>query len=69
MHYIQRKQFIETNLTLNALQQISDLNIFLKASAGHWKRCGRPHSGVAKGEGERSAPGGTFMGAALWAML
>jgi len=27
-------------------------------------------SGVAKGgKGERSAPGGTFMGAALWAML
>jgi len=25
--------------------------------------------GVAKGGGARSAPGGTFMGAALWAMV
>jgi len=28
MHFIQRKQFSETNVTLHAFQQISDLKIF-----------------------------------------
>jgi len=28
MHFIQRKQFSETNVTLHAFQEISDLKIF-----------------------------------------
>jgi len=44
MHFIQRKQFCETNVTSHAFQQISDFKIFLNASAGHWKCCGGPHA-------------------------
>jgi len=39
MRFIQRKQFIETNITSHAFQQISNLQIFPDASAGHCKRC------------------------------
>jgi len=35
---------IVTNVTSHALQQNSNLKIFLNASAGHRKRCGRPHA-------------------------
>ena len=43
MHFVQRKQFNETNVTSYAFQQISNLKFFLNASAGHLKRCGGPH--------------------------
>jgi len=44
IHFIQRKQFSETNVTSCAFQQISNFKLFLNASAGHLKRCGGPHA-------------------------
>jgi len=38
---------LNTNVYCDGLEEISDLKIFLNASAGHCKRCGRPH--VARG--------------------
>ena len=42
---------VETSLNANIycdkLEEITDLEIFLIGSAGHWKRCGGPH--VARG--------------------
>jgi len=36
-HFIQRKQFSETNVTLHAFQQISDLKIFSQCFRGPLK--------------------------------
>jgi len=44
IHFIQRKQFNETNVTSHDFLQISNLKIFLNASVGHWKRCGGPYA-------------------------
>ena len=38
---------LNTNIFCEELREISDLEIFLNASAGHWKRCGGQH--VARG--------------------
>ena len=45
MHFIQRKQFSETNVTSHAFEQISDLKIFLECFRGPlktlwWATCG-----------------------------
>ena len=34
---------LSTNIYCDKMEKISDLKIFLNVSAGHWKRCGRPH--------------------------
>ena len=43
MHFIQCKQFSETNVTLHVFQEISDLKIFPECFAGNWKHCGGAH--------------------------
>jgi len=46
MHFIQRQQFIESNVTSHPFQQISDLKIFPESFHGSQKtlHCGRPHA-------------------------
>jgi len=44
MHFIQPKEFSETNVTSHAFQHISDWKIFPERVRGHWKRCGGPHA-------------------------
>jgi len=44
MHFIQWKQFSETNVTLHAFQKLQVWRFFLNASMGLWKRCGGPHA-------------------------
>jgi len=38
---------LSTNIYCDKVKEISNLKIFMNASAGHWKRCGGPH--VASG--------------------
>ena len=44
MHIIHSNQFSETNGTLHAFQQISDLKIFPECFREPLKFCGRPHA-------------------------
>ena len=46
MHFIQRKQFNETNVTLHAFQQISDQKIFLECFGGPLKTLWRATYGL-----------------------
>jgi len=46
MHFIQRKQFSETNVTLHAFQEISDLKIFPEWFRGPLKTMWRATCGL-----------------------
>jgi len=53
MHFIQPKEFSETNVTSHAFQHISDWKTFPERVRGHWKRCGGPHAARGTGVGPR----------------
>jgi len=48
INFLQRKQSREANVTSHAFQQVSNLDFFLNASAGHSKRCGGPQHAARK---------------------